>query len=112
MLGHELGKHAQLRLLALGLLGAPARAERLCGLEATLALALEHLELFVVVQRTLKLLLRPSEAGEQEPQRVAPLVVPGAHRIAKLRLEPRDQGHAGSPPRRPPRTCQWRCGIV
>src|SRR2546423_637359 len=112
LLRHELREHGQLRLLGGGLLRPPAGAKRLRSLHSSLPLALENLELLVVVERPLELLLRPTQAGQEQPQRIAPLDVPRAHRLLQLALQTLDQAHSGIPATCPPRTCQWRWKIV
>ena len=64
------------------LLLAPAGAECLGRLDPPLPLALEHLELLVLVQRPLQLLLGGAQARRIEAQGVAPLGVALAHRVA------------------------------
>ena len=63
-----------------------------------LPLALQHLELLLVVQRPLQLLLGRAQAGEDQPQRVAPRRrrAPASRRLSSL-LDPRDQRHPGIP---------------
>src|SRR5919201_4095699 len=112
LLGHELREHGQLRLLGCGLLRPPAGAKRLGSLHTALSLALENLELLVVVEWPLKLLLRPAQARQEQPQRIAPLRRARPHRLLKLGLQTLDQAHSGIPVTRPPRTCQWRWKIV
>src|SRR3954447_5997227 len=72
-LGHELLEHLALVVLVLGLLLAPAGAKGVGCLDALLALALQHLELLVVVQRPLQVLLGLTQLGEDQAQRVAPV---------------------------------------
>src|SRR5262249_25109862 len=101
-LGHELLENRELGLLLLRLLLATARAERLRRLPPPLALALQHLQLFVVGERALQVLLRRTEAVEEQPERVAPRRVAREHRVLHLALELLDQAHGEikAPPRR------------
>ena len=92
-LGHELLEHVELVLFLLGLLLPTAGAERLGRLEPLLALALQHLELLVVVQRALQLLLRSLKAGEDQAQRVAARGIAVAHRALELFLDLCDKTH-------------------
>src|ERR1051326_8836808 len=108
---HELFEHGELLLLLERLLLAVAAAEGLRRFDAALALALQDLELLVVRERALKLLLRRAQAGEDEPQRVAPLVVVLEHRVLELLLHAVDQTHA-RPRILPPRMCQCRWNTV
>ena len=91
--GHELLQHRELLLFAEGLLLPAGPAEGLGGLETAFALALEHLQLLVVVQGPLQLLLGRAETGEDQAQRVAARLVTRDHRLLQLVLEPRDQAH-------------------
>src|SRR5215212_3740339 len=111
-LRHELGQHLELEALRVRLLLAPRGAKRLLGLGPALALALQHLELLLVVQRPLELLLRRAQAVQDQAQRVAPLGVALPHRLLQLALDSRDQAHSGIPSIRPPRMCQCRWKIV
>src|SRR3954454_13321959 len=111
-LGHELLEHFELGLLRPGLFLAAGRAKGLGRFEPPLALALEDLQLLVVVQRPLELLLGGAQAREDQPQCVATLGVALLHRCGQLRLELRDQTHPGSPRNEPPRMCQCRWKTV
>src|SRR6185295_7382612 len=95
-----------------GLLVAPRRPEGLRSLDALLALALEHLQLLVLRERTLQLLLGALEAREDQAQGVAPRGVPLAHCILELRLDLCDQRHSGIRVIFPPSTCQCRWKMV
>src|SRR5207245_10977180 len=86
--------------------------ERLGGLEAALALPLQDLELFLVGELTLELLLRRTQARQDQAQRVTPIGVARQRCCLQLLFHPDDQAHAGSPWTRPPRMCQWRWKIV
>ena len=96
----------ELALLARGLLLAPTGAERLGSLDPPLPFSLEHLQLFLVVEWPLQLLLGRAQAGQDQPQRVAPLCVALTHGGGELLLDPPDQAHPGKPRISPPRTCQ------
>src|ERR1044072_7872402 len=111
-LGHELLEHGELALLALGLLLTAPGPECLGRLGALLPLALQHLQLLVVVQRPLQVLLRRAQAGQDQPQRVATVRVARGHRLLELALQPRNQAHPAIPQVRPPSTCQCRWKTV
>ena len=121
-LRHELLEDLELVLLVLGLLLATRRAKCLGRLAAALALALEHLQLLVVGERTLKLLLRTLERVQHEAQRIAPILVAREACLLELALDAGDEAHqavSSSSARaslpvsnRPPRTCQWRWKTV
>src|SRR4029453_18173199 len=81
-------------------------------LDPLLSLALQHLELLLVVQLPLELLLRRAEVRQAQPERVTARRVPLAHRGRELVLDSRDQSHPGIPVMRPPRTCQCKWKIV
>ena len=90
-------EHGQLALLVLGLLLAARSPKRVGRLDPPLPLALEHLELLLVVQRPLQLLLRRPQRRQDQPQRVAPIGVARSIASLQLVLDPPDQAHAGSP---------------
>src|SRR6202011_1347350 len=108
---HELLQHRELVLLAPRLLLSPRAAIGLRGFEPPFAFPLEHLQLLVVVERALQFLLGGAEAGEDQPQRVATVLLTGDHRLLELVLQARDQAH-GSPLVWPPSTCQCRWKMV
>src|SRR5262249_50103597 len=111
-LGHDPLEHVHLVLFLLGLLPAARRTVGLDRVQPVLALALQDLELLVLVQRPLDFLLRRPQRAQDQPQRVAALGVAFLHRVLQLGLEARDQCHAGIPWKRPPRMCQWRWKTV
>src|SRR4029078_12883776 len=88
------------------LLGPAPLAKRLRCLRAPLALALEHLQFFVLLQRALHVLLGCPQGGERHAQRVRSLLIAGAHRSLELVLDLCDQAHSNG--LTPPRTCQCR----
>src|SRR5262249_22924716 len=102
----------ELALLALGLLLPPAGAERLRRLDPLLALALEHLQLLVVVQRALQILFGRAQLRQDQPERVAPLGVAGGHGLLQLALQLGDKAHPAIPQTCPPSTCQCRWKTV
>jgi len=83
----------ELVLLVLGLLLATALAERLRGLDPSLALPLQHLELFLVGERSPQLLLRGLERVQHQAERVAAIAVPGEPRCLELPVDPLDEAH-------------------
>ena len=87
---HELLEDGQFLLFARRLLLAAAPAKGLRGLESALALALEHLQLLVIVERPLELLLGRAQAGQDQAQRVPPRLVARDHRLLELLLETHD----------------------
>src|SRR5918992_404577 len=111
-LGHEFLDDGQLSLLEVGPLVAPAAPEGLRGLSAPLALALQHLQLLVLLQLAPELLLRRPQRGQRQPQRARPLLVARAHRVLELPFDASDQAHSNPPRVRPPSTCQCRWKIV
>ena len=98
-----------------GLLLATGLLERLHRLDALLALALEHLQLFVLGQGPLKLLLGVLERVDDQAQGIAALAVARQHRLLDSVLDRLDPAHtlqAILPMLRPPRTCQCRWKTV
>src|SRR6266508_921440 len=89
-LGHELLNDLELALFFRGLLLPAAPAERLRRFGPALALALENVQLLVLLQRALHLLLRRPQRCEREPERVRALLVAGTHRGLELLLDSRD----------------------
>ena len=74
----------------------PAARNASAGLDPLLPLALQHLQLLVLVQRALELLLSALKAGEDQAQRVAARGVPLAHRAPRAGLDLGDQTHCVS----------------
>ena len=111
-LGHELLEHLELGLLRSACSSRPPSRNASRRLDPPLALALQHLELLVVLQRPLQLLLgRPqgwTGSGAARRARTS-----SRSRIASLQLvlDLGDQAHPGSPPV-PPRMCQCRWKTV
>src|SRR3954471_15973425 len=111
-LRHELLEHRELALLRSRLLVAAAATESLGRLDAALPLALQHLQLLLVGERTLKLFLRRAQARQDQAQRVAAVGVARQRGLLEVVLHPRDQAHPGIPCSRPPSTCQCRWKTV
>src|SRR3954463_10916984 len=107
---HELLDDGELTVLLVGLLGPVALAKRIRRLPASLALALEHLQLLVLLERPLHVLLGGPERRERHAQGVRALLVAGAHRSLQLVLDLCDQAHSNGLP--PPSTCQCRWKTV
>src|SRR5262249_22079413 len=95
-LGHELFEDRELGLLLRPLLLAAAGAKPLRRLAAAPALTLERLRLFLFRARALQVLLRGSQAVEDQPQGVAAGRVAREHRILHLALEPLDESHSST----------------
>src|SRR5260370_690050 len=89
-----------------------AGADRVRGLDALLALALEHLELLVLGEGALQLLLGALERVDDQAERVAPFSVARLHRLLDLLFDRHDQAHAILPVSPPLSTCQCRWKIV
>src|SRR6266404_2791162 len=111
-LRHELLEDRELALLGCRLLLPAAAAERVCCLDALLALALEHLELLVLGEGPLQFLFGALERVDDQAERVAPFGVARLHRLLDLLLDRHDQGHAILPVSPPLNTCQCRWKIV
>src|SRR5262249_26965376 len=112
LLGHELLEHLELVLLRVGLLLTPGRLVRVGGLRPALALALQHLELLLLGERTLQVLLRRAQAGGAPACDVATVAVASEPRLLELVLDAGDQVHANPGRLPPPRTCQCRWSTV
>ena len=105
--GHELLEHLELEVFLVRLLLAAGGLEGLERLDALLALALQHLQLLVLRERTLQLLLRRAEAREDQDERVATVVLACEARLLELVFDRADEFHSHSLPGIEP---QWNPG--
>src|SRR5207237_6983321 len=107
----EVLEHVELVLLFLGLLLAARGAVGLDRLQPPLALALQHLQLLVLVERPLDLLLGRAQRVQDQPQGVAAVAVALLHRVLQLRLEARNEAHVRSQRRPSRRLRSWLSSV-
>ncbi len=93
---HELLEDRELGLFLRCLLFTPTATERLGRLDPPLALALEHLQLFVAGQRPLEILLGAAETVQDQAQGIAARCVTREHRVLHFAFELLDEAHMTS----------------